>query len=70
MIAKAMEVIYQDEKNHYKEAAREAARAVNNRQDLQRMKKAIREISQQRIHMRNEMFRQPLTSQEIKNCVK
>ena len=70
MIAKAMEVIYQDEKNHYKEAARDAARAVKNRRDLQRMKKAIREISQQRVHMRNEMFRQPLTSREIRNCVK
>ena len=70
MIAKAMEVIYQDEKNHYKEAAREAARAVKNRRDLQRMKKAIREISRQRVHMRNEMFRQPLTSEEIKNRLK
>jgi hypothetical protein len=70
MIAKAMEVIYQDEKNHYKEAAREAARAVKNRLDLLRMKKAIREISQQRVHMRNEMFRQPLTTEEIKNRLK
>lgn len=70
MIAKAMEVIYQDEKNHYKEAAREAARAVKNRPDLLRMKKAIREISQQRVHMRNEMFRQPLTTEEIKNRLK
>ena len=67
LIAKAMEVIYQDEKNHYKEAAREAAQAVDSPQDLQRMKKAIREISQQRVHMRNEMFREPLTSQEVEN---
>jgi hypothetical protein len=70
MIAKAMEVIYQDEKNHYKEAAREAARAVKNRPDLLRMKKAIREISQQRVHMRNEMFRQPLATEKIKNRLK
>src|SRR5215470_10141026 len=70
MIAKAMEVIYQDEKNHYKEAAREAAHAVKNRRDLPRMKKAIREISRQRVDMRNEMFRQPLTSEEIKNRLK
>jgi hypothetical protein len=69
-IAKAMEIIYQDEKNHYKEAAREAVRAVKSRQDLQRMKKAIREISHQRVYMRNEMFREPLTSEEIKNCLK
>jgi len=70
MIAKAMEVIYQDEKNHYKEAAREAAQAVKRRQDLARMKKAIREISRQRVYMRNEMFREPLTSHEIENCLK
>jgi hypothetical protein len=70
MIAKAMEVIYQDEKNHYKEAAREAARAIKRRQDLDRMKKAIREISRQRLYMRNEMFGEPLTSDEIKNCLK
>ena len=70
LIAKAMEVIYHDEKNHYKEAAREAARAVKNGQDLRRMKKAIREISHQRVYMRNEMFREPLTSQEIENWLK
>jgi hypothetical protein len=70
MIAKAMEVIYQDEKHHYKEAAREAAQAVVSRQDLPRMKKAIREISRQRVYMRNEMFREPLTGHEIKNCLK
>ena len=45
MIASAMEVVYQDEKNHYKEAAREAARAVRNKQDLARMKKAVQEVS-------------------------
>jgi hypothetical protein len=66
MIASAMQVIYQDEKNHYKEAAREAARAVRTRQDLARMKKAIREVSLQRVYMRNEMFKEPLTSNEIK----
>jgi hypothetical protein len=70
MIAKAMEVIYQDEKHHYKEAAREAAQTVVSRQDLPRMKKAIREISRQRVYMRNEMFREPLTGHEIKNCLK
>ena len=34
------------------------------------MKKAIREISHQRVYMRNEMFREPLTSQEIKTRLK
>ena len=65
MIANAMNVVYQDEKNHYKKAAREAARAVRNQQDLARMKKAVREVSLQRVYMRNEMFKEPLTGQEI-----
>ena len=69
MIASAMEVIYQDEKNHYKEAATEAARAVQNKQDLARMKKAVQEVSLQRVSMRNEMFKEPLTSNEIKSCL-
>lgn len=67
MIARAMEVIYQDEKNHYKEAAREAAREVRNNQDFARMTKAVHEVSLQRVYMRNEMFREPLTSNEINN---
>jgi hypothetical protein len=69
MIARAMEVIYQDEKNHYKEAAREAAKAVHNQQDLARMKKAVREVNRQRVFMRNEMFKEPLTSNEIKSVL-
>jgi hypothetical protein len=65
LIASAMEVVYQDEKNHYKEAAREAASVVANKQGLARMKKAIEEVSLQRVYMRNEMFKQPLTDKEI-----
>jgi hypothetical protein len=69
MIASAMEVVYQDEKNHYKEAAREAAGAVQTKQDLAQMKKAVHEMSLQRVYMRNEMFKEPLTSDEIKSCL-
>lgn len=69
MIASAMEVIYQDEKNHFKEAAMEATRVVRNKQDLARMKKAVHEVSLQRVYMRNEMFKEPLTSDEIKSCL-
>jgi hypothetical protein len=65
MIARAMEVVYQDEKNHYKEAAGEAARAVRSKADLARMKKAICEVSLQRVHMRNEMFKELLSAEEI-----
>ena len=69
MIGRAMAVVYQDEKNHYKEAAREAARAVRNKQDLARMKKAVRQVSLQRVFMRNEMFKEPLTNSEIESCL-
>jgi hypothetical protein len=70
MIAGAMEVVYRDERNHYKEAAREAARAVRNRQELARMEKAVHEMSRQRVYMRNEMFKKPLTSNEIENYLR
>src|SRR6266511_999743 len=69
MIASAMEVVYQDEKNHYKEDAREAAGTDQNKKDLERIKKAMHEVSRQRVYMRNEMFKKPLTSDEIKSCL-
>jgi hypothetical protein len=69
MIASAMEVIYQDEKNHYKEAASEAERVVQSKQDLARMKEAVREVSIQRVYMRNEMFKEPLTNEQLENCL-
>ena len=65
MIAAAMEVVYRDEKNHYIEAAREASKAVKSPKDLKKMRSAIQEISLQRVHMRQEMFRYPLTGEEI-----
>lgn len=68
-IAAAMEVIYQDEKNHYREAAREAAAAVRNRRDLDTMKRAIRRVSLQRVRMRNEMFLFPLSEDDVKRCL-
>ncbi|MGH7825864.1 MAG: hypothetical protein ACREQ7_11900 [Candidatus Binatia bacterium] len=70
MIAAAMAVVYRDEKNHYKEAAGEAAGAVRSRRDLTRMKEAIREISLQRVRMRSEMFRHPLHENELKRLLK
>jgi hypothetical protein len=65
MIAAAMAVIYRDEKNHYKEAAREAAEAVRSKSDLARMKRAIHAVSLQRVYMRNEMFKEPLSREEV-----
>lgn len=68
-IAKAMNVIYRDEKDHVQEAVKDAAKLIKNQIDLKRMKKAIREISLQRVYMRNEMFRKPLTEEELKRLL-
>jgi len=42
---------------------------INNQTDLKRMNKAIREISLQRVYMRNEMFRNPLTEAELRQLL-
>ena len=70
MIAQAMDVIYQDEKDHYIEAAEEAAKRVKTRRDLERMQRAIRAVSLQRVHMRQEMFRRPLNDDELAHYIK
>jgi len=70
MIARAMDVVYRDEKSHYKEAAGVAARAVRNGRDLARMKSVVRELSLQRVYMRNEMFKEPLSGAEIRRRVR
>ncbi len=68
-IAAAMEVIYQDEKSHYRVAAQEAASAVAGQRDLKAMKRAIQRVSLQRVHMRNEMFQFPLSAEGVKRCL-
>src|ERR1051325_5511991 len=65
MIAAAMEVIYRDEKNHYREAAREAAGAVQSKSDMARMKRSIGAVGLQRFNMRNEMFKEPLRPEKV-----
>ncbi len=68
-IASAMDVVYQDEKNHYRMAAREAASAVTDKRDRKVMKRAIERVSLQRVHMRNEMFQYPLSDEAVERCV-
>ena len=65
MTARAMQVIYDDEKDHYMMQAREAAKQIKRPDDLARMKKAVIAVSLQRVHMRNEMFGAPMTIAEI-----
>ena len=68
-LARAMGVIYKDEKNHYEDAARQAASAVESDDDLARMKKALQEVSLQRVRMRYEQFAAPMPWQEVEAII-
>jgi len=61
MIARAMKIIYDDEKDHFREGARESAELVRHAEDAAQMKAAICDVSRQRVSMRLEMFRSKLT---------
>lgn len=65
MTAKAMEIIYDDEKDHYAEQAKICVELIKTDDDLARMKDAIRDISAQRVAMRAEMFPGAMTNAEI-----
>ena len=68
-LAAAMTVIHRDEENHYLDAAAAAAAAVRSGDDLHRMKRALLEVSIQRVRMRNEMFSEPMNDAEIDRLV-
>ncbi len=65
MIASAMQVIYDDEKDHFNEGAEESAELIKSPEDLERMKAAIVAVSRQRVAMRQEMFGYPMTASEV-----
>ena len=65
MTAHAMEIIYDDEKDHYAEQAKICVGLIKSDDDLARMKDAIRAISAQRVAMRAEMFSGAMTPDEI-----
>ena len=69
MTAKAMQVIYDDEKDHYDEMAREAAGLIKRAADLARMQESVRAVSMQRVAMRNEMFGYPMNDMQISQCL-
>ena len=54
-------------KSFYKKGAN---KLIKNRKDLAAMKQAIVDVSLQRVWMRNEMFRQPMTPAEIESFIK
>ncbi len=69
MTAKAMKVIYDDEEDHYQEQAREAVDLIGSDADLERIMDTIRAVSRQRVNMRNEMFRNAMTEDEIETFI-
>lgn len=70
MTARAMKVIYDDEKDHYRVMASEAAALIQSAKDLARMQATTRDISRQRVAMRNEMFRRPMTESQIEDFIR
>jgi hypothetical protein len=68
-IARAMGVIYKDEKAHFEEAAQAAAALVQTDDDLQRMKQVIAEVSLQRVKMRFEQFSEPMAWSEVEALI-
>lgn len=69
MTAKAMNIIYEDEKDHYAEQAKICVNLINTEKELTRMKDAIKDISAQRVAMRAEMFPGAMTDAEIKTFI-
>ncbi len=69
MTARAMKLIYDDEKDHYRVMAGEAAALIKSAKDLGRMQATIGDISRQRVAMRNEMFRRPMTESQIEDFI-
>ena len=69
MTAKAMNIIYEDEKDHYAEQAKICVNLINTEEQLTRMKDAIQDISAQRVAMRAEMFPGAMTDAEIKTFI-
>ena len=69
MTAKAMKAIWDDEKDHYLEQARIAAGLVKTKSDLAKMTGAIVDVSLQRVWMRNEMFRAPMTKDAVERFI-
>jgi hypothetical protein len=69
MTAKAMKIIWDDEKDHYIVQSRIAAGLVKNKKDLAKMTDAIGAVSLQRVWMRNEMFGEPMTRDEVERFI-
>ncbi|MBK20137.1 MAG: hypothetical protein CMM52_14995 [Rhodospirillaceae bacterium] len=69
MTAKVMKVIWEDEKDHYMVQADIAAKMIKNKADMKKMQEAMVDVSLQRVWMRNEMFLNPMTTDEVESYI-
>jgi hypothetical protein len=69
LTAKAMQTIFDDEHDHYMEQAKEAISHIKSPKDLERMKDAVGKISEQRVWMRAEMFRDAMSREEVETFI-
>jgi len=69
MIARAMQVIYDDEKDHFHEGAKDASALIKNAEDVETMKQTIIAVSRQRVAMRLDMFRYPMSMEEAEAVI-
>jgi hypothetical protein len=68
-IAHAMKVIYDDERDHFREAALQASAVIHSEADLERIVDAIVDVSRHRVEMRREMFRNAMTEHEVEGFI-
>jgi hypothetical protein len=64
-IATAMKIIYDDERDHFREAALQASAVLHSDEDLAQIVLGIVEVSAARVEMRREMFRNAMTADEL-----
>ena len=68
-IASAMKVIYDDEVDHYEDAAAGCDAAIASEGDFERAKAALVEVSLQRVRMRHEQFGEPMPWAEVEMVI-
>jgi hypothetical protein len=64
-----MKVIYDDERDHFREAALQASAVIHSEADLERIVDAIVDVSRHRVEMRREMFRNAMTEHEVEGFI-
>lgn len=68
-IAAAMKVIFEDELDHYEDAAAECDKAIGDEETFERCKAALLEVSLQRVKMRHEQFGTPMAWDAVEKVI-